>query len=85
MRQSESNTKPNKLDSDPQMDKDIIKQKITRSIQQQVPGSNQEDIFHSVDQYYERLLSTATVFQHIPVLVEGEVRAEVRHKIHEMF
>jgi hypothetical protein len=69
-----------KLILDAKMDKDLFKEKITRTILDQVTGSIREEVFRAVDEDYERLLATAKVTQHIPVLVEGQVRAEERKK-----
>lgn len=69
-----------KLTLDPRLDKDAFKQKITRSILDQVAGSNREEVYQEVHEGYERLLSEATITMHIPVLVEGEVRAQERRK-----
>jgi hypothetical protein len=65
---------------DPRTDKQIFKEKITRSILDQVVGAGREEVYRAVDADYERLLLGATVTMHIPVLVEGEVRARQRSR-----
>jgi hypothetical protein len=65
---------------DPRTDKQIIKEKITHSILDQVAGASREEVYRAVDADYERLLLGASVVIHIPVLVEGEVRAGQRRK-----
>jgi hypothetical protein len=74
----------NKFSLDPILDKDVFKEKITRSILEQVSGSMKEEVFAEVDADYERLLASATILTHIPVLVEGEVRAIQRRKYRHM-
>lgn len=70
----------NKFSLDPKLDKEVFKEKITRSILEQVPGSLKEEVVAEVDADYEKLLANATILTHIPVLVEGEVRAIQRRK-----
>jgi hypothetical protein len=74
-------TAKNRLDLDPVLDKDTIKEKITQRIMEQVDGVSREDVYLEVSRDYDRLLQGATVTTHIPVLVEGEVRAEERRKV----
>jgi hypothetical protein len=69
-----------KLALDPKQDKEFFKEKITRSILDQVAGATREDVYQEVHEGYERLLERATITMHIPVLVEGEVRAQERKK-----
>ena len=73
----------NKLALDPKLDKETYKQKITRSIVEQVKGAPPEEVYHLVDEGYERLLKQASITMHIPVLVEGLVRAEERKKFRD--
>jgi hypothetical protein len=75
--QGESN---NKLALDPKLDKEAYKKKITRTILDQVKGASGEEVYRLVDEGYERLLKQATITMHIPVLVEGLVRAEERKR-----
>ena len=76
-----SRAKNRKLTLDPRLDKEIFKEKITSTILDQVEGASREEVYREVDQDYERLLTGASVTMHIPVLVEGEVRAEERRKL----
>jgi hypothetical protein len=69
-----------KLALDPTLDKEAYKQKITRSILDQVKGASMEEVYQLVDEGYERLLKQASITIHIPVLVEGLVRAEERKR-----
>jgi len=73
-------TAKNKLALDPKLDKEAYKQKITRTILEQVKGALPDEVYQLVDEGYERLLKQASVTTHIPVLVEGLVRAEERKK-----
>ncbi|MEN8167290.1 MAG: hypothetical protein ABFR65_07410 [Pseudomonadota bacterium] len=73
-------SKNNKLVLDPRQDKEMFKEKITRTILEQVSGAQREEVYREVDEDYERLLDGASVTMHIPVLVEGEVRAQERRK-----
>lgn len=66
---------------DPTLDKEVLKQKIARSILDQVKGSLLEEVYRLVNEDYERLLKGASVTMHIPVLVEGLVRSEERRRI----
>ncbi|MGD8587540.1 MAG: hypothetical protein PVG22_01780 [Chromatiales bacterium] len=69
-----------KLALDPKLDKEMFKKKITRTILDQVKGATVDEVFQLVDEGYERLLKQATITMHIPVLVEGLVRAEERRR-----
>ena len=73
----------NKLALDPKLDKEEYKQKITCTILEQVKGALPDEVYHLVDEGYERLLKQASVTMHIPVLVEGLVRAEERKKFRD--
>jgi hypothetical protein len=73
----------NRLALDPKLDKEAYKQKITRTILDQVKGSSVEEVYRLVDEGYERLLKHASITMHIPVLVEGLVRAEERKRFRE--
>ncbi|MDJ0807327.1 MAG: hypothetical protein QNJ78_10885 [Gammaproteobacteria bacterium] len=79
-RPPQNGVKRKKLTLDPRLDKDIIKEKITRTILEQVTGAIHDEVYAEVDADYERLLAGASVTTHIPVLVEGEVRAEQRRR-----
>ena len=68
------------LGLDPELDKEVYKERITRSILEQVAGADREEVYRKVSEDYERLLHCASIKMHIPVLVEGEVRAEERRK-----
>jgi hypothetical protein len=70
----------NKLALDPKLDKEAYKQKITRTIIDQVKEAPADEVYHMVDLDYERLLKQASITTHIPVLVEGQVRAQERKK-----
>ena len=72
--------KSKKLTLDPKLDKEIFKEKITQTILDQVSGALHDEVYAEVDADYERLLANASVTTHIPVLVEGEVRAEQRRR-----
>jgi hypothetical protein len=70
----------NRLALDPRLDKEAYKRKITLSIVEQVKGALPDEVYQLVDEGYERLLRQASITMHIPVLVEGLVRAEERKK-----
>jgi hypothetical protein len=72
--------KRGKLDLDPIADAEVYKVRITQSIMDQVAGANRESVSRSVSDKYDQLVANATVTSHIPVLVEGEIRAEERIK-----
>ena len=74
------NKSNSKLTLDPRLDKELFKEKITRTVLEQVNGALRDDVYAQVDADYERLLKGASITTHIPVLVEGEVRAEARRK-----
>ena len=79
IRKSQAERK-NKLALDPKLDKETYKLKITHTILDQVKGASVEEVYQLVDEGYERLLQQATITMHIPVLVEGLVRAEERKR-----
>ena len=68
---------------------DIFKNKqryirqISDSIASRIPGASRAEIEARVNQSYENLLMRAKVLVHIPNLVEGQVRAEFRHRVHK--
>jgi len=74
------NTPGLKREMDPAKDAELYKEKITQSILDQVVGANREEVFREVSREYDRLLASAHISTHIPVLVEGGVRAEERRK-----
>lgn len=69
-----------KMALDPKLDKEVLKMKIASTVLEQVKGAHPEEVYQQVDEGYERLLQGASVTMHIPVLVEGLVRAEERKK-----
>jgi hypothetical protein len=69
-----------KMALDPKLDKEVLKMKIASTVLEQVKGAHPEEVYQLVDEGYERLLQGASVTMHIPVLVEGLVRAEERKK-----
>ena len=56
---------------------------ISDSIASRIPGASRAEIEARVNQSYENLLMRAKVLVHIPNLVEGQVRAEFRHRVHK--
>ena len=74
-------THGNKLQSlDPRLHKEVIKENITIRILEQIAGTEHDEIYRHVSEDYERLLESATVIMHIPVLVEGGVRSSERRR-----
>ncbi|MEJ2321610.1 MAG: hypothetical protein P8Z31_04465, partial [Gammaproteobacteria bacterium] len=53
---------------------------ISDSIASRLPDVNKAEIEARVNQQYDQLLMRAKVLIHIPNLIEGQVRAEFRHK-----
>ena len=59
-----------------------IKASITNAIAKLVTGSNRDEIALRVEETYERLLTGAAVFAHVPSLTAGSVRREIIANLH---
>lgn len=66
------------LDPGNPANKNQIKASITDAIAKYVVGLSRDEIALRVDDEYERLLSRASVFTHIPSLTAGSVRRGLR-------
>jgi nucleotide-binding universal stress UspA family protein len=65
---------------DAEVDKEQVEERIAHSIEDQIPGLDEEEVEKAVKEKYEDLLEHAKVKQHVPTLTEGVVRGEFRHR-----
>jgi hypothetical protein len=77
---SETDDEKRKLSYDISKDKEKFKEQITESISNQFKSIKRKDVKKAVDDKYEELLNSSSVSQHIPAVVEGEIKSEFRAK-----